>query len=68
MRICENGINRNATPEELKELAEMAEKYKEQIEEKLAPTVEEQIEELRESIEKIKELFTPLLKLLGGNK
>ena len=68
MIIFENGKYRNATPEELKELAEMAEKYKQQIEEKLAPTVEEQIEELRESIDKLKELFTPLLKLLGGNK
>ena len=39
-----------------------------QFTESLAPTVEEQIAELRDSIEKLKELFTPLLKMIGGNK
>ena len=39
-----------------------------QFTENLAPTIEEQIAELRESIEKLKKLFTPLLKMTGGNK
>lgn len=61
MRIYKDGIYRDMTTEEL-------EAFKEHIEENLAPTVEEQIAELREGIEKLKELFTPLLNMIGGNK
>lgn len=39
-----------------------------EIIENLKPTVEDEIAELKEGLKKLEELFTPLLKLLGGNK
>lgn len=64
MRVYENGKYRDMTIEEIAEL----EAQTKQFAENLAPTVEEQIAELREGIEKLKELFTPLLNMIGGNK
>ena len=39
-----------------------------EIIENLKPTVEDEIAELREGLKKLEDLFTPLLKMLGGNK
>jgi len=33
----------------------------------IIPTAEDEIAELRQKVEEIKKLFTPLLKLIGGN-
>ena len=64
MRIYDNGKYRDITPEEIAELEAQAKQFAE----KLTPTIEEQVAELREGIEKLKELFTPLLNMIGGNK
>ena len=64
MRICENGIYRDMTPEEIAALKEQVEQFIENAK----PTIEDEIAELKENLQKLKELFTPLLKLLGGNK
>lgn len=52
------------TAEEIAELKEQAEQFVEDIK----PSVEDEIAELKENLKQLKELFTPLLKLLGGNR
>lgn len=64
MRIYDNGTYRDMTPKEIAALKEQVEQFIENAK----PTIEDEIAELKENLQKLKELFTPLLKLLGGNK
>jgi uncharacterized membrane-anchored protein YhcB (DUF1043 family) len=56
MRICDNGIMRDATAEELAFFAEMKEKAEKELAE-MQPTMEERLEKLEKLFNRIKELL-----------
>lgn len=61
MKICENGIVREMTEEEVASF--MAEKIEE-----IKPSLEDEVKDLKKGLADIKELISPILKMFGGGE
>lgn len=62
-RVCENGIYRDATTEEIEELEKMQQESQNQVQE---PTLEEKVTELQEENQMLKECILEMSEIVYG--
>lgn len=62
-RVCENGIYRDATQEEIEELEKMQQESQNQVQE---PTLEEKVTELQEENQMLKECILEMSEIVYG--
>lgn len=62
-RVCENGIYRDATTEEIEELEKMQQENQNQVQE---PTLEEKVTNLQEENQMLKECILEMSEIIYG--